>query len=149
MHERGPPYGAALRSTLRATAAAYGYTLTTGATLAALVSTHGAPRTGEAMLFAAGGVLAFAVLEAVTLILHPGDEPAPRPGFRFTGALNFAAVFVALGAASGLAHGVDGSIAWLLAPMASTALYMLGVAAQLHVADRLGGRARARRMEKG
>jgi hypothetical protein len=136
MGRRHPSYGGALRTTLQATAAAYGYTLTTGTTLAVLVSTHGVPRTPEGALFAFGGLIAFAALEALAVALRPTDTPSPQP-FPFSGALNVAAVAVALAAAAGLAHAVGTRAAWLLAPMASTALYMLCVAAQLRFIERM------------
>lgn len=126
-----PSYGGALRTTLQATAAAYGYTLTTATTVAVLVATHGSPGTGEAALFALGGLVAFAVLEAAAMALDPDDDPSPRQRLAFAGALNVAAVAVALAAASGLAHALSGWSAWLASPMAATALYMLCVAAQL------------------
>ncbi|HTI35590.1 MAG TPA: hypothetical protein VL422_18085 [Miltoncostaea sp.] len=134
-------YGGALRTTLQATAAAYGYTLTTATTVAVLVTTHGPPGTGEIAMFALGGLVAFAVLEAAVLVLDPEDDASPRQRIAFAGALNVAAVSVALVAAIGVAHAMSGSPAWLVAPMAATALYMLGVAAQV----RLIGRGQARR----
>jgi hypothetical protein len=131
-----PSYGGALRTTLQATAAAYGYTLTTASTIAVLVSSHGTPDTLDVALFAFGGLAAFGLLEAAVIVMRPEDEPSPRSPLGFAGALNVAAVSAALAAAAGLAHAVDAEAAWLLAPMASTALYMLGVAAQLRFIGR-------------
>jgi hypothetical protein len=138
-----PSYGGALRTTLQTTAAAYGYTLTTGTTVGVLVSTHGAPGTLGVVLFASGGLVAFAALEVVALTLRPEDDPSPTGPFAFAGALNVAAVTVALAAAVGVAHAVSSAAAWLVAPMAATALYMLGVAAQLRFIRGMSGRRRA------
>ncbi|HTI32651.1 MAG TPA: hypothetical protein VL422_03175 [Miltoncostaea sp.] len=135
-------YGGALRTTLQATAAAYGYTLTTATTVAVLVATHGPPGTGEVALFALGGLVAFALLEAAVFALDPDDDPSPRQRLAFAGALNVAAVAVALGAATGLAHAMPGTTAWFLTPLAATALYMLGVAAQLRLLGRVPVRRR-------
>ena len=70
-----PSYGGALRTTLQATAAAYGYTLTTATTIAVLVTTHGYPDIAEVALFAAGGLVAFAILEGVVIAMDPDDDP--------------------------------------------------------------------------
>jgi hypothetical protein len=80
-------YGAALQVTMRNTAAAYGYTLSTAATLSLLTEMSGKSDAGRLFLFAAGGVLSFALLEAF--------------------------------------------LAWFLAPLGTTAIYMLVVAAQV------------------
>jgi hypothetical protein len=126
-----PAYLAALAATLRATAAAYGYTLSIATTSAILSSVRGKPSTGDVFLFVAGGLVAFAILEAV-LVAAPADaEQGPGQAFPFAGALNFVSVAGALGAAVGLAHAVHSALAWLLAPLAGTAVYMLLVAAQV------------------
>lgn len=135
----GTSYGGALRTTLQSTAAAYGYTITTGTTIASLAATHGTPGVGEVALFALGGLVAFALLEIAVIAMRPEDDPL-QPRFPFAGALNVASVTVALAAAVGVAHAVDAAVAWMLAPMAATALYMLGVAAQLRVVGRTRGR---------
>lgn len=137
----GTSYGGALRTTLQSTAAAYGYTITSGTTIATLVNTHGTPGMGEIALFALGGLVAFTLLELAVIAMRPQDDPW-QPRFAFAGALNVASVTVALAAAMGVAHAVDAGVAWMLAPMASTALYMMGVAAQLRLAGRPRGRAR-------
>lgn len=51
--------------------------------------------------------------------------------------LSFFSVAAGLGAATALANDVHGDLAWGLAPSASTAAYMLGVAAQVTVVDLL------------
>src|SRR5258708_37408392 len=58
-------YGAALRVTMRNTAAAYGYTLSTSATLSLLTEMTGKPDALKLFLFAIGGVIAFVLLVAV------------------------------------------------------------------------------------
>ena len=124
-------YHAALRVTLRQTAAAYGYTLTIATTAAVLTSVHGSPHTGQLFLFVAGGLVAFAALDGVLEASGSDEELSPAAAFPFAGALNFLAVGGALGASVGLAHAVGSDLAWLLAPLAATALYMLLVAGQV------------------
>ena len=101
-------YGAALRVTMRNTAAAYGYTLSTAATIAVLGETAGKPDTGRLFLFAFGGVTAFA-----------------------------ASVCAALGMATLIAHLVRSPLAWFLAQLGTTAIYMLVVAVEVTVAAAL------------
>lgn len=132
MASSSSPYRAALNLTLRQTAAAYGYTLTIAATVAVLTSVRGKPGEGELFLFVAGGLTAFVALEAM-LLLRPSGDARPDAAFPFAGALNFLSVMAALGAATGTAHAVHSPLAWLLAPLASTAVYMLLVAVQVAV----------------
>lgn len=129
-------YGPALRVTLRQTAAAYGYTLTIATTSAILASVHGKPRSGDVFLFAAGGLLAFAVLDAIVALTGTPEEDSPATAFPFAGALNFVSVGAALGASVALTHAVGSAIAWLLTPLAATSIYLLVVGAQVAVVAR-------------
>lgn len=127
-------YGAALRVTLRNTAAAYGYTLSTAATLGVLTEMAGKPDVGRLFLFAIGGVTAFVLLEV--LLLAALRTPAPQPpeqAFPFAGALNAASVCAALGMATLVAHFVRSPLAWFLAQMSTTAIYMLVVALEVTI----------------
>ena len=78
-------YGAALRVTLRNTAAAYGYTLSTATTISVLTEMAGKPDVGRLFLFAIGGVIAFILLEALLTVLgtstaQPPEYVFPLPG---------------------------------------------------------------------
>lgn len=137
MRRENASYAAALEATLRTTAAAYGYTLTIGMTIAALTGVRGTPRTGELFLFIAGGVAAFVALELVLHAIPAHDDKVAGPAFPLAGALNLVAVAAGLGAAVGLAHAVHSDLAWLLAAMCSTAIYMLIVALQVAFVDAL------------
>jgi hypothetical protein len=135
-------YGRALRETLRTTAAAYGYTLSTATTLALLTSTHGTPHEGELFLFIFGALIGFSLLELVLTIggaQESADDSGEGPVFPFAGALNCFSVPAALGSAVGIAHVVHTKIAWLIAPFASTAVYLATVALQVHAVKKLRG----------
>lgn len=134
---RPAAYAQALQTTLRTTAAAYGYTLTTATTMGILTSVHGKPHTGQLFGFVAGGLVAFAILEGLLQLLPPQRDDEPARAFPFAGVLSFFSVAAGLGAATALANHVHGDLAWGLAPSASTAAYMLGVAAQVTVVDLL------------
>ena len=131
MNHTASAYWSALRTTLRKTAAAYGYTLTIATTVAVLTTTRGKPHTSELFLFVAGGIAGFAILDGVLqAVAIPGDEE-PEQAFPFAGTLNFVSVIAALATATGVARGLHSSLAWLLAPMAATVVYMLLVALQI------------------
>jgi hypothetical protein len=126
-------YGAALRVTMRNTAAAYGYTLSSAATIGVLTEMAGRPDAGRLFLFALGGVTAFALLEALLAGLRTSAPQPPEQAFPFAGALNAASVCAALGMATLVAHFVRSPLAWFLAQMSTTAIYMLVVAVEVTI----------------
>jgi hypothetical protein len=130
-------YRTGLHTTLRSTAAAYGYTLSIASTAVELTTVHSKPSSGELFLFVAGGVAGFAVLEIVLLAARPPDGDDASDAFPFAGALNFIAVAAGLGAAIGLAHAVASALAWLLSPLAATVVYLLLLAGQVTVVHAL------------
>jgi hypothetical protein len=132
-------YRSSLRLTLRQTAAAYGYALSISTTSALLTSVHGSPGTGDLFLFVVGGLSAFALLDAVLETIGHGDQLRPDQAFPFAGALNIVAIGGALGASVGVAHAIGSDLAWLLAPLAATAVYMTLVAAQVAAVGALRG----------
>src|SRR5258708_677506 len=127
-------YGAALRVTMRNTAAAYGYTLSTSATLSLLTEMTGKPDALKLFLFAIGGVIAFVLLEAVFAALRTLSEKPLEHAVPFAGALNAVSVCSALGMAILIVHFVRSALAWFIAQMGTTAIYMLIVAAEITVA---------------
>jgi hypothetical protein len=134
MRSRTGTYGAALRATMRTTAAAYGYTLSTAATIGVLTQLAGKPDTGRLFLFALGGVTAFVVLEVLLAAVRPPAPQPPEQAFPFAGALNAASVGAALGMAILVAHLIRSPMAWFLAQLSTTATYMLVVAAEVTLA---------------
>jgi hypothetical protein len=134
-------YGAALQVTMRNTAAAYGYTLSTAATISVLTEMAGKPDAGKLFLFAIGGVIAFVLLEALLAALGTPARQPPEHAFPFVGALNAVSVCAALGMATLIAHFVRSSLAWFLAPMSTTAIYMLVVAVEVTVVTAVQRRA--------
>lgn len=132
-------YVPALKTTLRQTAAAYGYTLAIGSTTTLLVSTQSWPSSGDVFLFALGGLIAFALLDALLELTHSGGGEGPGVAFPFAGTLNFFSVLAALGLVDALTHAIHTGIVWLLAPALATAVYLAAVAVQVSVVARLHG----------
>ena len=130
-------YPAALRTTLGSTAAAYGYTLAIASSAAMLTSVRGKPGEGELFLFIAGGLVAFALLDALLQLVRASGAESPQTAFPFAGALNFVSVAAGLGAATAVAHAIESGLAWFVAALVATATYMLVVAGQVTLVARL------------
>ena len=122
---------AALGSTVAASAAPYGYTISIWSAGALLMGRHGIPQTIDVFGFLAGALIGYGLLVLlarraladVELIDHPPDRV-------IAGAMNWFAVGAAVGAAALIAS-FDASVAWMLAAFATTTVYMLSASAQL------------------
>jgi hypothetical protein len=143
-------YRSALRATVAASAAPYGYTLTIWTTGAILSHARGIPDTGEALLLLVGAVVAYALVGGLAfgvLSEHLVPEPARAV---VSGGLQFISVGLAIAAATLVAHGVDGVAAWPLDGFLVTAIYLLASAFQLTLAHRsVGSSARRHTTETG
>jgi hypothetical protein len=127
-------YRSALRATVAASAAPYGYTLTIWTSGAVLSHARGIPSTATALLFLVGAVTAYAVVGGLAFggfSEHFAPDPARSVVW---GALHFFSVGLAITAASLVAHFVRNDAAWPLGGLLATSLYLLGSALQLAVA---------------
>lgn len=127
-------YRSALRATVAASAAPYGYTLTIWTTGAILSHARGIPNTGEALLLLIGAVAAYALVGGVAfggLSEHLVPEPSRAAVW---GGLQFFSVGLAIGAATVVAHVVEGIAAWPVDGFLVTAIYLLASASQLTLA---------------
>jgi hypothetical protein len=138
-------FGHALDAVVAASAAPYGYTISIWSSGAIVMHAHGAPDVLDVVLFALGALVGFAALGlASTAIAACTAATLDRGSERVAaGMLNLLAVGAALGSAVVLAR-TPGRLAWLLASLAATALYLLAASAQLALVDR-----RARRHRLG
>jgi hypothetical protein len=128
-----PRYRAALRATVSASAAPYGYTLTIWTSGAILSHAHGIPSSAQALFFLIGAVAGYALVAGIAF--RGGSDPlSPEPiRAAIWGALHLFSVGLAIGCATIIAHGVSGSAAWPLGGFTATALYLLASASQLAV----------------
>lgn len=127
-------YRAALRATVAASTAPYGYTLTIWTSGAVLSHARGIPDTVEALLFLFGAVAAFALIAVATVSRMP-ERFVPTPAHSaIWGGLHFVSVGLAIGAASAIAHLVRSTGAWPLAGFLATATYLVVSASQLALA---------------
>jgi hypothetical protein len=124
-------YRSAVRTTVVASAAPYGYTLTIWTSGAVLSHARGIPNTGEALLFLIGAVAAYALVGGLAFV---GAEEAlkPHPTRAVVwGGLHIFSVGFAIGAASVVAHTIRNPLAWPLGGFLATAVYLVGSALQL------------------
>ena len=127
-------YRSALRATIAASAAPYGYTLTVWTSGAVLSHARGIPSAAEALLFLGGAVAAYACVAAVAL--HGSQERlVPEPATAAVwGGLHLFAVGLAIGATTVTAHLVHNVAAWPLVGFLATALYLTVSSGQLAIA---------------
>ena len=135
--KRFAAFGHALDAVVAASAAPYGYTISIWSSGAIVAHAHGAPDVLNVALFALGALVGFAALGlASTAIAACTAATLDRGSERVAaGMLNLLAVGAALGSAVVLAQ-TPGRLAWLLASLAATALYLLAASAQLALVDR-------------
>jgi hypothetical protein len=127
-------YKSALRATVAASAAPYGYTLTIWTSGAVLSHARGIPTSADALLFLVGAVAAYALVGGVAFGGF-SEQLAPEPARSVMwGGLHLFSVGLAIGAATLVAHIVQGTAAWPLGAFLVTALYLLASASQLAVA---------------
>jgi hypothetical protein len=131
-------YRSALRATVAASAAPYGYTLTIWTSGAVLSHARGIPDTVSALLFLIGAVSAYALVGGLAFGGF-SEQLVPQPGRSVVwGGLHLFSVGLAIAAASLVAHGVRDIAAWPLGGFLATALYLVGSASQLVVAHVAG-----------
>lgn len=127
----GVRYRLGLRKAVGASAGPYGYTLTIWTSGAVLIHNRGVPDTLEAILFAFGAVLGFALVGALafrrTVVVRIRATSHPV----LWGSFHFIPVAASIGAAGLVAHFVEGTAAFPLAGFLATSIYLLCVAAQI------------------
>ena len=138
--ERVTTYRSSLRATVAASAAPYGYTLTIWTSGAVLSHAHGIPNGGDALIFLIGAVAAFALIGGV--VFGGLSEPVIVEHSRVVvwGGLHFVSVGAAIGVAWLVGHVVSSAAVWPIGGFLITALYLLGSALQLTVAQATGRR---------
>lgn len=132
-------YKSALATSVAASAAPYGYTLTIWTTGAVLSHARGIPSALEALLFLVGAVAAYGIVASLAMRgLSEHLVPGPVRSAVW-GGLHFFSVGLAIGVASAVAHLVRDTAAWPIGGFLATAIYLLGSASQLAVAHGTGG----------
>jgi hypothetical protein len=139
MHEYA--YFRALQTTLHGAALPYGYAITVWSAGAALAGAHGGgPTSAEILLFALGATSAYSGLKLVTWETDgEAEKPlaaSPRP--LRAGLVHLVAITAAIVAALVIAE-IPGSVAWVLAPLAATVIYLSVSSVEVAAVERGGG----------
>ncbi len=130
----GVRYRSALRATVAASAAPYGYTLTIWTTGAILSHARGIPTTTDALLLLVGAVAAYALVGGLAfggMSEHLVPEPSRAAVW---GGLQFISVGLAIVAATLVANVVHNIGAWPLDGFLVTGIYLVAAASQLTIA---------------
>ena len=128
-------YTSSLRTTVAASAAPYGYTLTIWTSGAVLSHAHGIPNGGDALIFLIGAVAAFVLIGG--LVFGGLSDPIVVEQSRTVvwGGLHFVSVGAAIGVAWFVGRVVASAAVWPIGGFLVTALYLLGSALQLTIAQ--------------
>ena len=126
-----------LRSSVAASTAPYGYTLTIWASGAIAISLLGTPDLLDVLLLMAGAVSAFVSIEAlaygsIALQIRVG----PPPQVTVWGSAHWVASGLAIVAVWGVDHLVGGPAGWALSGLLATTLYLLINSTQVALASR-------------
>ncbi len=132
---RSNPLGkvrASLQMAMSANSAAFGFSIAITGALAAVAHRHGSPAPPDVLLFGAGGVAAFTLLDlAATEGFKLSVRRDPDDVTIHAAAFGFISVAAAIGAAIGAADLGSGLLAWPLASFLAAAVYILLVAVEL------------------
>lgn len=124
-----------LNASVHGNAQAFGFSITVTVSFGVVSVLHPAPGVWDLFLFAMAAVLAFSLLNVlVVLALHDADRSVPGERAVLVGtATDFLAVGAAVGAAVGIGHLVDGTLAWILTPFVAGAVYVLVQSVELAI----------------
>ena len=130
-----------LTQVVAASTAPYGYTLTLWTSGAIATHAHGVPSSTDAVLLLAGAVAAFASVGlAASGHLHGTLPAAATIPTRVWGGVHIPSVGLSILFAHELARWASGALVWPLIGFASTATYLLALAAQFWAVGRTGVR---------
>ncbi len=127
-----------LQAAVGVNSSAFGFSITITGALAAVVDVRGNPGAFELLLFAAGAVGAFTLLDLVASEGFKQPLSRERPDtVTHAAALSFVSVLGGIGVAIGVAHLLGGAIAWPAGSFAAVLTYVLVVGVELSLAERV------------
>jgi hypothetical protein len=133
-----------VRTSVANNTTAYGFSLTVTGSYGALAKVHGEPTWVELYLFLAGSCLGFAVVNTLSTRLFRKESPdEPELVISLASSLSVFSVCAAVGAATGVAFALSDWAAWLLAAVAFTLAYVVGVGAEISLAAHQRSRGRS------
>jgi hypothetical protein len=124
-----------VRTSIANNTSAYGFSLTVAGSYASLAKVRGDPTWVELFLFLVGSCVGFAAVNAVSTRFYRRESPdEPELVITLATSLSVFSVCGAVGAAAGVAFALSGWPAWLLAALAFTVAYVIGVGAEVSIA---------------
>lgn len=130
------PVVAAISTSTRGNATAFGFSITITATFGALQSIENTPSVEQILLFAVASALVVGLLEAaVTRGFRRRSGVVPAEVRMLGTAMNFVSVGVGVGAGVGVASLVTGTWAWPLAAAGATLSFLAGESSATLVAE--------------
>ena len=128
----------ALRSTVGRESTTFGFSILVTVTFGLMQNLHGAPEMGEIFAYAAGAVLSFTILEG---LLSGGFMRAmpqhPTQTLALGTSMNIFSVGLAMSAGWLVGTLLTGLLAWFLAPLAATTMYLLLESVEAAIAERI------------
>ena len=133
---RDSPLFRAIETSVHGAGLPYGYAITVWSTGAMLIGEHGTASPGLVFLFVGGAAAAYGTLKALTWnTRREADTPISKsPHPIRAGFIHVCAIALAVAAALAAAQ-VPGDVSWLLAPFASTFLYLAGSSVEVALVE--------------
>ncbi|MGX5358241.1 hypothetical protein [Kocuria sp. KH4] len=137
-HGMRPTTLRALRSTVGRESTTFGFSILVTVTFAVMQNLHGTPGMAEIFAYAAGAVLSFTVLEG--LLSGGFRRPMPQhPTQTLALGTSMNVLSVGLGMGAGWLVGtlLTGLLAWILAPLTGSIVYLLLESAEAAIAEKI------------
>jgi hypothetical protein len=135
MGRKSSAYRVNLRRTAAASAAPYGYTLSIWSAGAVSMDVLGRPHAFQALIYAAGAVLGFALVQGAAFASpHVQPVTGKPPVIAAWGNAHWLAVGVAVGAVWVADRVIDSDVGWPVAGFLATGLYLILNALQVTLA---------------
>jgi|1186.fasta_scaffold01236_2 succinate dehydrogenase/fumarate reductase cytochrome b subunit len=124
-----------IRTSTANNAPAYGFSLATAGSYAALTKVRGEPTWPELFLFLAAACAGFAIVNGLSTWFFRKESPdEPELVISLATSLSVFSVCGSAGAAAGIAFALSGWLAWPLASLTFTLVYIVGVGAEIGLA---------------
>lgn len=131
-------YRRALQTAVRNNTSAFGFSVVITGTLAAVSSFSGAPDGLDILLFGAGAVASFSLVDAIASGgFRRSLTSEPPEVIAHAASVSFASVGLGLGTGIGLADLIGGDLVWVVAAFAASVVFLLCAALEMAVARRV------------
>lgn len=127
-----------MRSTVGRESTTFGFSILVTVTFGLLQSIHGTPVVGEIFVYATGAVLSFTLLEGFLSRGFTAAMPQHRSEVLALGtSMNVFSVLLGMGAGWLIGAAVTGLLAWFLAPLVGSIVYLLLESLETALAEKI------------